>query len=154
MLDLRSLVVLLLPPRFLLNSQIHHISSSPIFILQIARQHQQHLLFMFHCFKSLRTLSTSFSNMVYPLPVSRFDVTKILVERKLVSAPITAKISHFLNSRRICQQGRPFLINVLISGALELQIGRDQIHWKGNISGYIFYFVFPILTTHVFLLIT
>ena len=112
MLDLRSLVVVVvLPPLFLLNSQVNHINSCPIFILQTTRQQQQHLLFTFHCFRSLCTSSISFSNVVYPLSVSRFDVTKILMERKPVFSlsRITFPILSILTESASRDDSSPFL---------------------------------------------
>jgi hypothetical protein len=116
---LTKLVVLL--PRFLLNPQVHHISSCPIYILQIARQ-QQHLLFAFRYLKSLRILSNSFSKLVYSLSVSRYDVTKFRWEgnRVLPLSRLNFPILSISLNQLAGTATRPFLIYLPISGALEL----------------------------------
>jgi hypothetical protein len=135
---LTTLVVL--HPRFLLNPQVHHISSCPIYILQIARQ-QQHLLFAFRYLKSLHILSNSFSNVVQTLSMSRYDVIKFWYEgnQVLLLSRLNFPILSISLNLPVGVASRLFLIHLPISGVLELQIRRGQICWKANISGYIFY---------------
>jgi hypothetical protein len=117
---LTTLVVLL--QWFLLNPQVHHISSCPIYISQIARQQQQHLLFAFCYLKSLRILSNSFSKLVYSLSVSRYDVTKFWWEgnRVLPLSRLNFPILSISLNLLAGATTRPFLIYLPISGALEL----------------------------------
>ena len=134
MLDLRFLIIVILPRGSSWITNTVHVQ------FHFANSKATTTTFMFHCFKSLYTLSTSFSNMVYPLPVSRFMLQKFwwkgnwFLPLSWLKFLILSILAAYANRGAVW----PFLINVLISGALELQIEHGRIHLKANISCYNF----------------
>jgi len=79
--------------------------------------------------------------VVYFLLVSRYDVTKFWLEgnRVLPLSRLNFPILSILSNLPAGAAAQPFLIYLPIFGALELQIKRERICWKTNISGYNFY---------------